>query len=132
LPFDQTFDRLIARLLNDGDFVSGIDQSREIRFDGVIRHTGERDAHIAAHIARSENNVTDTGDRFRVVVKRFVEITKAKQNDGVWKLFFDAEVLLADRCGHAGNYSAKRGGVNSIMFLVWMQNKKAGDEFSPA
>jgi hypothetical protein len=30
-------------------------------------------------------------------------------------LFFDAEVLLAERGGHAGNYSAKRYSINSFV-----------------
>jgi hypothetical protein len=96
LAREQTFDRLVAGLVNDRDFVARGDEFAEIRFDRVMRHAREGHAFRPAHIARRQHDVAHFGHDARVVVKRFVKIAEAKQHQRAGETFFDAEVLLTD------------------------------------
>ncbi len=88
-------------MLQNSHFVTGSDQLGEIILDGVVRDSGHGDAVARSHVPAGEDNVADRGDDLGIVVKGLVEIAEAEHNDGVGQLFFDAEVLLAER-GHRG------------------------------
>ena len=88
------------QMYDDKAKCSVLNEFGEIRFNRVILHSGEWHVLPGAHIAPGEDDVANSRNHFGIVVKRFVEIAKPKHDDGVGKLFFDAEVLLAERRCH--------------------------------
>lgn len=87
--------------LHNRDLIARLDQLGEVIVDRMVGDAGERDAVAGAHVPAGEDNVADEGDNLGIVVKRLVEIAETEQDDGIGKLLFDAQVLLADR-GHRG------------------------------
>ena len=87
-------------LLYNSDFVPRLNELGEVGLESMIGNTRERHAVANAHFAAGENNVADARNNLCVVVKCFIEVAQAKEDDRIWELLFDAEILFADGSHH--------------------------------
>jgi hypothetical protein len=73
------------------------DEIGEILIECVIRNAGHRDALTAARFFRRKGDLQRGSDRRRVVAVRFVEISHARQQNGVRVTRLQPEVLFEER-----------------------------------
>ena len=83
----------IARLLADGDLVAPLDEPGQVRLERVVRDAGEWDALSAAHLTRGQGDLQLPRDETGVLVERLVEVAHPEEQDGVFVLLLDPEVL---------------------------------------
>ena len=83
-----------ADLFANGRRFAQAHQPGQVIVERVVRHARHRDRRAAGFAARGQGDVEQLRRAPRVVVKDFVEIAHAKQQQSVGKLRLDAEVLL--------------------------------------
>lgn len=79
------------------EFVSCLNEVRQIIVDGVIGHACERNAFAIAHLAPGEHDLTHLTDQTRIVVKCFIKVPETKKDNGFRELLFDFEILAANQ-----------------------------------
>ncbi len=94
-----------GNLLADGDAVAFRDERAEVSFEAVVRDARERDADVAAHRLRGQDDVQLAREQARVVVEGFVEVADAEEQQRFGVAALDVEVLLPERGGVGGHRS---------------------------
>ena len=86
---DELTGTRLFELVADGDFLSGLEQSRQVTAGGVVR-----DAAHGRGLASGERDVEDGGGELGVLEEEFVEVAEPEEEQGVARQFaFDAPVL---------------------------------------
>ena len=93
----------LFELFADGDFVAGADEAGDVVFGGMIGHAAHWDGFAALFVAGGEGDLQDAGGDDRVVVKEFVEIAEAEEEQRLRMLFFHGVVLLHQRSSWLGH-----------------------------
>ncbi len=73
------------------------DDFRKIVFDRVIRYSGHRDWSTGRFAARGQRNIEQLRGTPRVVIKQFIKVAHAVEQQHMREIRLDAEVLLHHR-----------------------------------
>ena len=87
----------VADLFADRHGLAELHQPRQILLDSVIRHARHFDRLAVGGTALRERNIKQLGGAFRILMKQFVEIAHAVEQQHVRMLCLDAQVLLHHR-----------------------------------
>jgi hypothetical protein len=83
----------LPHLLGNSDAIALLDESGDVPFNGVVGNTGHRDTLILGHRTRGQHQVKFTSGDLSILVEGFVEITQPEEDDSVWMLRLNLEVL---------------------------------------
>src|SRR5712692_5094449 len=73
----------LLHLIADGDFETGTDQPRDVRFRGVIRHPAHRNGLAFFAIAGSEGDLQFARGDHGIFIEEFIEIAETEEQQGV-------------------------------------------------
>lgn len=76
--------------------IAAANQSAQIIIQSVVWYAGHRYFVAFTHLARGEDNLQFFSGDVGVLIKSFIKIAESEEDDGLWVLALNIEVLLAD------------------------------------
>ena len=85
--------------------IAFFDEARQVIFDGMIGNAGQRGAQTLSNRAGGQDDIQFTRSNFGILVEGFVKIAQAEEQERIWILSFDFQILLADGSDIVGHGS---------------------------
>src|SRR5208283_3678163 len=97
-PLNNAFCRLrLLYLLTNRNFMSRLNQFRDIGIGRKIRHTAHGNRLVLASVPTCQGYLKNSRCHFCVFPKHLIEITESEKDNGILMFFLDTEKLLHKR-----------------------------------